>query len=232
MKSHVFLLANQYDDIWYWERDLLSYFYGELLEQIFNFFQGPLALVNEEQIVMNQSGDNDFHVVAYAPAENKESVLRDLKNFRKFNTKNTDRFFHFKYWLVEDPKLAATLGLKEPGQVQLIRPASPFNLGLKNLTLCGYKYSSEKVLSGSELAADALGSSSYAKILQHAFNSPIIVRDYMQFALLTQKFKTNVLVVYCDPEADPEYFKQVQKSLVRARKALRINLLPDESGML
>jgi hypothetical protein len=32
IKSHSFLLANQYDDIWYWEIDIINYFYGELLE--------------------------------------------------------------------------------------------------------------------------------------------------------------------------------------------------------
>jgi hypothetical protein len=39
---------------------------------------------------------------------------------------------------------------------------------------------------------------SYSKILQFAFNSPIVVHDYMQFAVLTQKFKTNTFVIYCD----------------------------------
>ena len=53
VKTHAFLLANQYDDIWYWELDLINYFYGELLEQIFNFFQGPLKLISAEQLVMN-----------------------------------------------------------------------------------------------------------------------------------------------------------------------------------
>jgi hypothetical protein len=48
IKTHAFLLANQYDDIWYWELDLINYFYGELLEQIFNFFQGPLKLISAE----------------------------------------------------------------------------------------------------------------------------------------------------------------------------------------
>ena len=48
IKTHSFLLANQYDDIWYWELDLINYFYGELLEQIFNFYQGPLKLISAE----------------------------------------------------------------------------------------------------------------------------------------------------------------------------------------
>lgn len=54
----------------------------------------------------------------------------------------------------------------------------------------------------------------------------------MQFAVLSQKFKTNALVVYCDPEADPAFYRKVLKTLVQARKALPISLVPDESGQL
>ena len=54
----------------------------------------------------------------------------------------------------------------------------------------------------------------------------------MQFAVLNQKFKTNALVIYCDPQEDPVFYKQVLKALVRARKSLPINLTPDASGEL
>ena len=76
------------------------------------------------------------------------------------------------------------------------------------------------------------GSLTYAKILENAFNSPIVIRDFMQFGVLSQKFKTNTLVIYCDPEKDPEFFRKVQKAMVHARKQLQINLIPDESGTL
>lgn len=70
----------------------------------------------------------------------------------------------------------------------------------------------------------------YAKILEHAFNSPIIVRDYMQFAMLTQKFKTNTFVVYCDPDEDPQLYNRMLKALIRARKINPINFSPNEDG--
>jgi hypothetical protein len=54
----------------------------------------------------------------------------------------------------------------------------------------------------------------------------------MQFAVLNQKFKTNAVVVYCDPEKDPVQFNRILKALVRARKQLPINLIPDETGTL
>ncbi len=55
---------------------------------------------------MNQSLENDLHVVAYIDDITNEESLKKLKNFRKFNTKNTDKFFHFKFWVVSDKDLA------------------------------------------------------------------------------------------------------------------------------
>ena len=185
---------------------------------------------------MNQSGDNDFHVVAFVPEHLREQGLKNLKNFRKFNTKNTDRFFHFKYWMVEDKELAKQMGIAtedtNSGDVYLLRPASPYNLAKSNVKLCGYDYTSSRILTAEEIVSDVSGSLTYAKILENAFNSPIIIRDFMQFGVLTQKFKTNTVVVYCDPEKDPEFFKKVQKAMVHARRQLPINLVPDESGTL
>lgn len=77
-----------------------------MLEQIFNFYQGPLKLMSEEQLIMNQSLENDFHLVTYIDDYKNAEGMKKLKNFRKFHTKNTDKFFHFKYWIVEDKELA------------------------------------------------------------------------------------------------------------------------------
>lgn len=52
----------------------------------------------------------------------------------------------------------------------------------------------------------------------------------MSFAMLTQKFKTNTFVIYCD-EKDHHTFDLILKTMIRARKELPINLKPDaESG--
>jgi len=162
--------------------------------------------------------------------------MKKLKNFRKFNTKNTDRFFHVKYWFVGDKELAEQLKIDTSesaiGDIYLVRPASNFNLNKLNARIKDYDYSSQKLLTSDDIDKDPQGMKSYAKILEQAFNSPIIVRDYMQFAMLTQKFKTNVFVVYCDPEEDPLLYKRILKSLVRARKIMPINLTPNEEGDL
>ena len=65
------------------------------------------------------------------------------------------------------------------GDVYLLRPASPYNLEKSNIKLCGYNYSSKKLLSSEEILADVSGSVTYAKILENAFNSPLIIRDFM-----------------------------------------------------
>jgi len=62
--------------------------------------------MSEEQIIMNSSTENDFHVVAYIDDYRNDESMKKMKNFRKFHTKNTDKFFHFKYWLTEDKELA------------------------------------------------------------------------------------------------------------------------------
>ena len=78
--------------------------------------------------------------------------MKKLKNFRKFHTKSTDRFFHMKYWIVEDPIIAQKLGLythpESIGDVYLLRKASVFTRGLKpNVKVSDYDYVSERILS-------------------------------------------------------------------------------------
>ncbi len=55
---------------------------------------------------MNQSLENDLHIVTYIDDYRNAEAMKKLKNFRKFHTKNTDKYFHFKYWIVEDKELA------------------------------------------------------------------------------------------------------------------------------
>lgn len=94
----------------------------------------------------------------------------------------------------------------------------------------GYDFISERILTSDKVSEDIQGS--YAAILQHAFNSPVVVHDYMAFAMLNQKFKTNMLVIYCDPKHHPKEYRKILASLVRARKQMPINLKPDDSGGL
>ena len=56
---------NKYDDIWFWQRELMSNLYGTIADQIFSFLRGPMILTAEEWLLINQSGDNDLHIITY-----------------------------------------------------------------------------------------------------------------------------------------------------------------------
>lgn len=73
---------------------------------------------------MNQSGENDFHLVVYIDDFNNAENIKKLKNYRKFHTKNTDKFFHFKYWVCDDKELGRKMNIdteKSIGDIHLIR---------------------------------------------------------------------------------------------------------------
>ena len=158
---------NKFDDIWFWELDLINYFFGDLLEQIFNFYQGPLKLTQAEQILMNECGENDLHIVSFLPGGFSDpEALKKLKTFRKYSTKNTDKFFHFKYWVVEDEALAQQIGINtsQPGDIYLLRQAETvFNASKPNVNLCDFPYSSERLLKAEDLVTNI--EQSYARIV-------------------------------------------------------------------
>jgi hypothetical protein len=66
------------------------------------------------------------------------------------------------------------------GDLYLLRKKSLFTSNLKsNIELRGYDYISEKLLTFEEMADSP--ESCQAKILNYAFNSPVIIKDYRQF---------------------------------------------------
>lgn len=107
---------------------------------------------------MNESGENDIHIVSYYPGSFSDpEALKRLKTFRKFNTKNTDKFFHFKYWAIEDEKLAQQIGIntKEPGDIYLLRQAETvFNSNKPNVDLCDFPFSCERLIKADDLISN------------------------------------------------------------------------------
>jgi anthranilate/para-aminobenzoate synthase component II len=107
---------------------------------------------------MNQSLENDFHLVAYLDDFNNIESLKKLKSFRKFHTKNTDKFFHFKYWVVDNKELAKKLKIntdEEVGNVYMVRQSTEFNFNKKNINLCGYDFHCEKILTAKDTFSDS-----------------------------------------------------------------------------
>ena len=97
---------------------------------------------------MNQSGENDIHLIVYHEgALSDPEAVKKLKTFRKFNTKNTDKFFHLKFWVLQDPKLAEQLGIKTQGDLYMLRQTqTPYHTAKPNVSVCDYPFTSEKLL--------------------------------------------------------------------------------------
>lgn len=67
-----------------------------------------------------------------------------------------------------------------------------------------------------------------AKILNLAFNSPVLIKDYRQFFTLANMFKAVILVIYVDP-SDPNK-ESILEAMVEARKRIPLDLKPDAEG--
>jgi hypothetical protein len=79
----------------------------------------------------------------------KKDLLKKYKGFRKYNTKNTDKYFHTKLWTVTDPALAEQLGIsmaeETHGDIWMVRQSTMYNGFQKNIKLAGFDFESRKV---------------------------------------------------------------------------------------
>ena len=83
------------------------------------------------------------------------------------------------------------------------------------MVLNGYDFISEKILSCSDMVERNHHAQSV--ILNYAFNTAILIKDYRQFFTLAQMFKAIICVVYCDPK-DKKTYNQVLDAMISARK--------------
>lgn len=130
---------------------------------------------------MNQCGENDIHVISYVPKCFEDiQAHKKLKQLRKFTVKNTDKFFHLKYWIVEDEALARSIRIntQKPGDIYVLREAeTAFNSDKPNVTICDYGYTSECVLEAE--AVEANPEQSITEIYKLLFDAPVIVHNYL-----------------------------------------------------
>lgn len=155
INESAFVQVNRTDDLWFWDVELVHFFYGEILEQIFNFYQGPMPLLAPEQLLMNQCGENDIHLAVYMPSlegksdEEKSQIFKQYKAYRKYNTKNTDKYFHIKMWQVSEEKLAEELGIstkpEDAGDIYMLRQSSHYNENKSNIKLADYDFESVRI---------------------------------------------------------------------------------------
>ena len=82
MNKNMFLLANKFGDVWFWELSLIQYLGGEVLEQIFNYYNGVRTLHNEDELLITL-GENDSHFIVFVPEDlAKSEENTKLKNLR------------------------------------------------------------------------------------------------------------------------------------------------------
>ena len=154
---------------------------------------------------MRSTGNNDVHLVSYAPECFTDSEAHNKqKPFRKWAVINTDKNFHYKYWILEDKAMAEQLKIntERPYDIYVLREAETLFLptvpeGSQTADINGYKFESRVLLTKEEVQENF--ESCFMKILQLGFEMPMICNNVQQFVELRQKYPwANLLVVYCD----------------------------------
>lgn len=223
ISQNSFILGNKFNDVWFQELDLVEVFQKDI-QYYYKFYEGPRVLPNIDHLLCAQSGENDLNLVVYMKDMKNLEQLQVTKEFRKMSQANQNEVFHYLYWIVNDEEMAKQMGIdpEDVGDIHLLRKSTAFTKGIRSdVRLGGYGFSSEKIATKEEL----LKSSDRCRdrILNYAFNSPVLVKDYRQFFSLANMFKAVIFVVYCDPK-DKKNRKKVLDSMVEARKRLPINL--------
>ena len=204
IENNTFILANKDDDIWFWDDMLITYFQGELLEQIFNFYNGVRELHDEHELMISMT-ENDNHFIIFCKEFNKENN-RKLKNLRRFQTKNTDSFLKLKFWIVKDEEFAKRLGIDingELGDLYLLKEWSKFNQLKSTTNIEGKDLYVQKI---NNISDTSKGIEYHIQIINIALTFPIIVHDFMGFAQLYSKYQSPSLIVYWDKN-DPNFNK-------------------------
>jgi len=126
--------------------------------EILNYFKGPDTLVTEAQLMLYQSGDNDIHVVSYCGNLTEQAEIDKLKKFRQFHNNSEHMSGNYKFWILEDPVIAKTLGIdttRPPGDIYVVREANPvFNPDKGTADVFGFKYSSRRIITAEEVQAN------------------------------------------------------------------------------
>ncbi|CAI2360167.1 unnamed protein product [Moneuplotes crassus] len=223
--NNCFILANGHDDIWFWDDTLMSYFHGELLEQVMNFYTGVRVLHDEHELMITMT-ENDNHFVVFCKDDTKENDKK-LKNLRRFQTKNTDGFLKIKFWVLRDEKLAKQLGIDTDsfGDIYVLKACNQYNQLEATTNLNGKDIYSMKV---TNILDTSKATDLYVDIVSVALAFPIIVNDFMSFAQLFSKYQSPSLIVYCDKK-DPN-FKNILSETFKARQNFPLKIAKRDPG--
>ena len=122
-----------------------------------------------------------------------------MKKFRQFHNNSEHMAGHYKFWILEDPIVAQTLGIdttRPTGDIYVVREANPhFNAAKGTADVFGFKFSSQRLMTGQEVLAkpdDAI-----KKLQEMSFNAPMIAHNELKFRKMLLGLPT--LLLYCDP---------------------------------
>jgi hypothetical protein len=172
----------------------MMYFQGELLEQIFNFYQGVREMHSPHDLLVSLTG-YDNHFVTFCKEKNKENTKK-LKNIRRFQTKNIDHYLKLKFWIVRDEELAKNLGIDTEGEVgdlYYIKESNDINQLECTANLEGKSLYCSKIMNISD---PTKATEQYVDIISIALRFPIIVDDFMNFAQLITRYQSPSIIVY------------------------------------
>jgi len=72
---------------------------------------------------------------------------------------------------------------------------------------------------------------SYANLAKLALNAPVVIHDQRTFYEMCSMFKTDTLIIYCNPQVHgQETYEKVIKSVLEAREKQPLNFEKPEEG--
>lgn len=111
-----------------------------------------------------------------------------------------------KFWILRDKVFAEKLGINtDPsaiGDLYQVRRCTRSNELVGTVTFGRTQLEVQRLMNVLLTEGDAIDM--FVRIIETVFKSPIIVHEFMSFAQLYTKFKTQMVILYCDKE-HPEF---------------------------
>lgn len=144
-----------------------------------------------------------------------------LKKFRQFHGNSEHMAGNYKFWLVEDPVVAKTLGIESEsvtGDVYVVRQAdSAFNKSKPSANIFGFHFSSELLMKGAQVQANP--DEVVKKLQELSFNAPMVVHDEIKFRKMLLGLPT--LLIYCDPKIHgTQTYERIMQAVSEARQKM------------
>lgn len=172
-------------------------------------------------------GDNDNHFITFCKETGKEAN-KNMKNLRRFQTRNTDTFLKVKFWVWNNEELAKKLGIDTEnglGDLYVVKECTEINQLKPTHHLSGKGFYVKKV---NNILDTEKATEYFVDIISIALAFTVITHDFMSFAQLYSKYRSPSLVVFCEKD-HPDYEKIVTE-VYKARQSFPLKLNKSESN--